>query len=74
MVLQANKMMQEGQQPQQPQNKEQANTMYRQWRQSLAKGGKKPTPATPKESQYDSDLKNFYIKACLHKDSVKTVS
>lgn len=49
-----------------PRNRDEANTMYRTWRTSVHKksGGKE-------EKAPNDDLKNFYMKVCVHKDTLK---
>ena len=47
--------------------------MYRSWRQSIDHKKKGPGQSQTKAGG-DGDLKNFYLKAAIDKDTIKTVS
>jgi hypothetical protein len=75
MLLQQRQLMAAGQQPQQPQSTQQANQIYRTWRQSTYTGKKEDPKQVEKPTKKgdEDDLKNFFIKVAMHKDSLKTV-
>jgi hypothetical protein len=76
MLSQQRQILSTGQQPQQPQTTQQANQIYRTWRQSTYAKGPEKAPEKKAETKKgdEDDLKNFYIKVAMHKDSIKVVS
>ena len=52
----------------QQQNAQQYNQMYRSWRQTMHQQSGKQGQQAPND-----DLKNFYIKVALNKESIKAV-
>lgn len=71
LIMEQNEKLKAGEDPSQLKSKEQANTIYRAWRLTQTKVG---GTLKHRESEYDSDLKNFFIRVCLHKETLKTVS
>ena len=53
----------------QVQNAQQYNQMYRTWRQTMHQKSGGSQPPAPND-----DLKNFYIKVALNKETIKAVS